>query len=368
MHDSSPIISSKTYTSSTFNGKHRIIELDYIRVLATFIVFLYHFDAVCSSKGWPSLFNVLNSSVNWGNSAVSIFFLLSGICLMAENANQSFSLSSYYRKRILRIYPMFYLVWAFCYVRTVLAKQSFVYLDNAPALILTIFGLDGYFYYKIPTYYFIGEWFLGALVILYIIFPILRLLISHKLPTFIFTIFVIVMVINAFTNPAFIILPNRNIATCLLSFWVGMILYKYLRTIKAACRFLSPFAIALTVMTIYFGKVIGMYASELEAFFLFIALFSTLTLVHRSQTLDKGVLLLSKYSYPVFLVHHITINEITSRYVTWATPDISFDIEFLILIVVVFYTLLFSLGLKGITLGFHNFMLQVSSRRKKFIK
>lgn len=368
MHDSNPIVSPKVYTGSTVARNNRIIELDYIRVLATFIVFLYHFDAVCSSEGWPSLFNVLNSNVNWGNVAVSIFFLLSGICLMAENADRSFSLTSYYRKRILRIYPMFYLVWGFCYVRTALAKQSFIYLGNGSAFILTIIGLDGYFYYKVPTYYFIGEWFLGALVILYIMFPVLRLLVAHKLPMSIFTIFIILMVINAFNSPAFIILPNRNIATCLLSFWAGMILYKYLKAIKAASKILSPFSIALTVIIIYFGRTIGAYASELEAFFLLIALFSTISLIHRSQTLDERVLLLSDFSYPVFLVHHITINEITTRYVTWSAPDISFSTEFLILIVIVFYTLLFALGLKGIILVLRSFILQVGSRRKKFIK
>lgn len=39
-------------------------------------------------------------------------------------------------------------------------------------MLLSLLGMDGYFQYRGPNYYLIGEWFFGAIVFLYILYPL----------------------------------------------------------------------------------------------------------------------------------------------------------------------------------------------------
>ena len=48
-------------------------------------------------------------------------------------------------------------------------------------LILSEIGMDKYFGYKLLTYGIVGEWFLGSIIIIYIIYPILLLVINKNI-------------------------------------------------------------------------------------------------------------------------------------------------------------------------------------------
>lgn len=75
---------------------------------------------------------------------------------------------------------MFYMLWLFLYYKQVCGVKHLFYNGNPKYLLLTLFGMDGYMSYRYtPNYYFIGEWFLGALILLYLCYPLLTWCMEH---------------------------------------------------------------------------------------------------------------------------------------------------------------------------------------------
>ena len=91
--------------------------------------------------------------------------------------------------------------------------------------IYTIIGLDGYLYYRIKTYFILGEWFLGAIIIIYILYPLLLMLIYKKILLF-YLILIFGYYLMLQTN-LFIMKNEINIITCISSFYFGIITIKY---------------------------------------------------------------------------------------------------------------------------------------------
>ena len=80
--------------------------------------------------------------------------------------------------RFLAIYPLFWLCFfpIFFYSDIICGNNEGV----APwKLLLSIVGVDGYFQSFTPTFYKIGEWYLGCILFLYAVFPVLwRMILS----------------------------------------------------------------------------------------------------------------------------------------------------------------------------------------------
>lgn len=89
-----------------------------------------------------------------GDIGNSLFFFASGYLLYANNGSVQ-SLSAFYRKRMLRIYPLYILV--------VLA--TFITAEDLPIYAL---GLQGVFNLRVQ-----GFWFVGAIIIYYAAYPLL---------------------------------------------------------------------------------------------------------------------------------------------------------------------------------------------------
>ena len=82
-------------------------------------------------------------------------------------------------------------------------------------------GLDGYFSYETETYYLVGEWFLGALIIIYMLFPIILYLFrkSAAATTGGAAILYLFTINERLLSPA----PDANIFSCIMSFVAGML-------------------------------------------------------------------------------------------------------------------------------------------------
>lgn len=92
-------------------------------------------------------------------------------------------------------------------------------------LLFTLIGMDGYFLYKYSNYYIIGEWFLGAIILLYLEYPLLIWVINKHILIIPF-ILLLLYPLMMFTK-IFDIYIQRNLIACTGSFSLGIITAKY---------------------------------------------------------------------------------------------------------------------------------------------
>jgi surface polysaccharide O-acyltransferase-like enzyme len=155
---------------------------DLIRSISTIIVVCFHYSCALQKYGiyaFNNYFHIFFNNGDWAFFSVTMFFMLSGAALF-YNYSGSIDKQSFYFKRWQKLFPMFYLAWSVMFIiKAVTYKTAF--WGGAPwKLVLTLFGLDGYFQYLGSNYYILGEWFLGPIVILYVLFPYLNILANTK--------------------------------------------------------------------------------------------------------------------------------------------------------------------------------------------
>ena len=165
------------------SDKNYLIELDCSRDLAAIFILVYHFIIESNTAGYihfsPFILQMLSF---WGSIGVNLFFLLSGASLTHRWQNR-WNLKEYVKGRILAIYPDFWVIFFSLFV-----YGEVLHGNNASVpkwkLIFSIIGVDGYMQQFTSTFYKIGEWFLGCLLILYFLFPIFRYFVSPNKRTF----------------------------------------------------------------------------------------------------------------------------------------------------------------------------------------
>lgn len=144
---------------------NRYTGLNALRGIAALLIFYHHFD--------------YNNDVTqaFGDFAVSLFFMLSGLVLSISYSSRPVSISPlatvvFLKKRLLKIYPVYLLS---------LIIALIVFGFNYRALPLDILLLQSWV--PLPSYYFSGNavsWFLSTLIFLYITFlPLSELLRKH---------------------------------------------------------------------------------------------------------------------------------------------------------------------------------------------
>ena len=156
--------------------REHLFPLDFVRVLAAVSIVVFHYNAVTFmepivNKPILLFFNYANGSM--GHIGVSLFFILAGASLMYSSM-EKLDLKTYFKKRFLAIYPLYWTVYAAFFVYNYLIKHNFAFDKPLSRLLLTAVGMDGYLNYLIPNYYLLGEWFIGCILLIYLMFPVLR--------------------------------------------------------------------------------------------------------------------------------------------------------------------------------------------------
>ena len=163
-------------------AKKHLFFLDFLRILACLMIIAGHFYISLQDSG---RYDFIGRNIRLDNHLVSLpllsvclFFMMSGFGLTLSWKDRTFDPADYIKKRFTRVLLPFYLA-------TVLSMAvKFFYQHEPPfpktvhpaSLLLTVLGLDTYATAHGWTENFgqgIGEWFLGALVILYAVFPFL---------------------------------------------------------------------------------------------------------------------------------------------------------------------------------------------------
>lgn len=300
--------------------KERINSFDFIRAVCAWIIVIYHFADICITTPQFSNFPFFYAYANgrWGETTiVTIFFMISGASLYYNHSNLGLrDCKKFYWGRFKGIFPMFYMLWLFLYYKQVCGVKNFLYNGNPKYFLLTLFGVDGYMSYRYtPNYYFIGEWFLGALIFVYLFYPLLVWCMKHcKILT---TIVLVGGFISLYFTDFFLISKERNLITCLLAFWLGMLFIRY-KDFLTKWQLVIPAAVVACIMLFIPLGLDSLVCMQITSIALFLILYFIGTYIMKVKYLNRFISYSAKISYPIFLLQHVVMSEVIHTFDNYA--------------------------------------------------
>lgn len=296
--------------------RERLFWPDFIRTVACLLAITCHFNAAVSKYFTLNKGVCYNFPINIyiGTIGVNLFFMISGAMLMytkmkLEIKGKKESLLQFYKKRFLAIYPMYWLAFSIS-----LAVSFFVWRgmpkDSPIWFLESILGFSGYLYMLGVTpfaFYQVGEWFLGCIICLYIITPVLLYLVE-KIPKTILVSSIL----------AYVLLCKQGVQTNLFFMYipylvVGMILIKYCQPLDKTRSILLQIGLALSIICLY--KILERW--PIYEFLVCVILFAILKELGdmiRNRLVKNACSWIAKYSYAIFLVHHKLITILVLRF------------------------------------------------------
>lgn len=285
----------------------RLFYLDLVRALATVLIVVTHFNNPYLLNG-PVVLMMDPFGIYIGDLGVSLFLVLSGAALMVAYGKR-LELKTFYWKRFKTIYPMFWIAW-------LLATSFFILVRNgSPAnvgpnwsFVFTLTAVDGMAAnFGLPNMYLLGEWFLGFIVIFYLVFPLIRWgVVKYPIITAVVIALLYVASVLYFSTPrgypSSIILttrlPELAFGMYLAHYWKQLPWWTalpalYLLGTWTIARPLDDPNVATTVVGISAFVVLAVVARYLEF-----------------RPVRAVVGLIAKYSFAIFLVHHVVIMQL----------------------------------------------------------
>ena len=259
--------------------------------------------------------------VGWlGDQGVGLFLIVSGFGLtwgLLLNYKDTFSIIQFYKKRLFRIYPLWWGIHILFLVLSFLTGLKGLEMSvKDPNFYLSLIGLrafPGTFYYFAPAW-----WFIGLILLLYFIFPLLWKLLQ-KLGTVRFLLFssLITFITRAIviTHSAEIrnLLYGAIFITRLPEFIFGMCfavwLLKYPKKLQSA-MFSMPIILGAllvyiigTLLSLTWGGMV--VAPFLVGVGIFSFLFGLLGKKNSSSSFGANALTwVGRHSYSIYLIHH----------------------------------------------------------------
>lgn len=184
--------------------------LDGVRCVAVLFVVITHIENFKNYQGYPSLFDhsLINPLIsNLGKQGVKIFFVLSGFLisylLLQENKfTKTVNLASFYKRRILRIWPLYYLILLFGFL---IAPYFFnlnrfnynFYQDFNLKFLLGLFFMPNFLFYYYGSILFVSVlWSVGAEEQFYLFWPLVFKYVKKRLFFFILFLFALMIIIK----------------------------------------------------------------------------------------------------------------------------------------------------------------------------
>ena len=297
--------------------KKRVFYLDLIRFVAVFAVLGCHFTRQLEYGGVGFTAKVLPDfifNVYMGSYGVGLFFIVSGASLMLVYS-EKLELKKFYAKRFWAIYPMFWLA----YILAFLYRYSQVKTISSPhpiwTYLLTLVGMDGYLGFYVGNYYILGEWFLGCLIILYLLFPILRMGVK-KYPIITAVISWMLFAAGSFYSfkHGYRMPPECWFFMRIPEMLFGMYFMEYIKDVKW-------YAVPLAVVFLGAMQWLPIYSQGnvqiLKTVPVCIASFIVLVFVAKYiafYQLEEVCKLVGKYSYAIFLCHHFILQNLAPKW------------------------------------------------------
>ncbi len=303
--------------------RKRYCFMDILRLLAFVSVILYHYR---SSLGAFDIFHVspglssFMTKCDFQGISVCIFFMLSGAGLMLS-ASEEFNVKDYYVHRFFRILVPYYIAYAGYLVWIWISLGSFPFHLTSPLdlfrYIFTFAGLDTYlqFHGAVGTFSLgIGEWFFGAIIILYAVFPLIRKAIL-KAPFVTMTAVMSVYLLLIFLLPQDFGIVAR-VSVKAFNFISGAFLITCLKQEDRKCVLLFvPVFAAWLFMRLFIPENWKMMAVHIELFrstfavLVFYLAFLLEKYFRKTGFLKPVLIWVQRLSYEIYLIHHVLINE-----------------------------------------------------------
>ena len=236
----------------------RIRYFDLLRVLCFCMVIFFHMLIQLYFDGMFALDTVYhyyaNANMHFGTLSVAVFFMLSGAALITGTKDHMDD-RQFYMKRFMRLLIPFYFV-NICWfiIRAVRAKSIFALISGiAPwKIILGILGIDQWLMLYGVTGFGqgIGEWFLGCLIILYVLFPLFRILLLKGKTVFLMVVVLIYVLTLYHYSSSVPIYQSIWIKGC--EFIFGMYIGMYLEKINKKVFFFFVFVRFFFEMKFFF--------------------------------------------------------------------------------------------------------------------
>lgn len=305
--------------------------MDVIRFISMAAIVYYHLIITLYLSGIRQLESVHhlyeNNNIHVATVGVGLFFMISGAGLMLSTKDaEHLDLKEYYRKRFFKILVPFYLVyllWLLAFMILTGEGLSAIYTSGANPFmfIFTLLGMDAYLSsFGIATFSLgIGEWFLGALVIMYLVFPFLRWAlkknkwISLIAATVYFIIIVVIYPIFPFakTVPGFV-----NALCKIYEFFLGMFLITEIDRIKRwICLVVSVPVIGFFLIypnPLPINQNVMILIQNLMFFLFFVGLEG---LFNKIPHVIKVITFLCGFTYEFYLIHHVVIEYMTLQHI-----------------------------------------------------
>jgi peptidoglycan/LPS O-acetylase OafA/YrhL len=283
--------------------KPRLFYLDLVRAFSVVVIVITHFNNPFIAN--KPIFVNAPFGIYIGGFGVSQFLIISGAALMYNYEDQEhLNLKVFYWKRFKSIYPMFWIAFILANIYVIVCSRVIVARAPKWTLLLSLTGMDGYLANAgFHTFYTLGEWFLGFIVLFYIIFPILRYGVKNH-PWATAAIGLILYALTLMLHIPIHGMPQDLLLTTRIpELLFGMY---FVRFIKEVPHWLCGGAVVLLAVQQIFKPLKGDIAVTLIGICFF------LVLVWLSRWLNLRPIRaivgsLSKYSYAIFLVHHQVI-------------------------------------------------------------
>lgn len=223
---------------------------------------------------------------------------------------------NYFVKRALTIYPAFWIAYLFYYMQRVFYTGSFFWdpsVENI-SIVESIVGIDGLLaIHGFKNYYLVGEWFLGAILLLYLLYPLLLKLIKKSKLTFviiIYGLFVVAMLIYKINPNYFKVGADYNLLTCMCCFGTGMLLKHVLELYN---KYFWIFVSAIVILAGLFAPN-GTICNICLGVGIFVLTYFISKPLLKSDEIYKIVRFFSDISFPFFLIHHMMIENNSAIY------------------------------------------------------
>lgn len=306
--------------------RQRVFYFDLIRAFSCLCIMTVHFNA--SISGWtngqfvygnslvPNYY--LNGRVYLGGIGVSLFFMLSGATLMMSYRG---GLKRFYIRRFRSIYPMFWVAYIAVALIDFMLNRGFVQADIR-LMPLTITGMDGY----LATlglapygFYKIGEWFLGCIVLLYLVYPAVHACLERAPAVTAVGSVVLAAVLGMLCERVL------GYACSGLEPWFkapemifGMLFVRYSLEKKAPLLAAATGA-CLALIRLLHLPLHQLALTTLLCIFLF-ALLTALSGLVKNGVVRRAVIRFAALSYPIFLLHHWIIARMVQGFRLDAMP------------------------------------------------
>ena len=300
--------------------RKRIYCFDLLKIISIFTVFMHHIMMDMYVVHPMSDLRVLESiilrpNMNLGMIACGLFVLISGATISLSKREEG--LISFYKRRLTRVLIPFYISYIIYFIIRVITFKT-IHMFGGIAkwrFIYTIIGMDEYLNANgIQTFSLgIGEWFLGCIILCYLLYPLLKK--AHKKSPII--TFIVITIYFAFINIRynsfnFVIPSHMNFFCQIYNFYLGMVLIdeKILSKLKKQLCFIT----VPVILFFFFYNIYIPIPDNFKTTIVIVCIFLTFYLFENAianvSFFRWFVPYFNKISLEIFLVHHFVIYQV----------------------------------------------------------